>query len=143
MKTPSRILSSILIIIAIVVLAVIGQRLAPPAQTSGSRTHCTIEAPEALRASAQQWCAQGLFGRVSVTGDDRNVIAVAQFSATGVQTWQIQSVALLATFRGLTEQMAAAAEGRDVSVAVHDPADRRLGACARKSGEPAPTCSTQ
>ena len=38
-----------------------------------------------LRAAAAQWCAIGLFSRVTISTKDDNVIAVLQFSANGAQ----------------------------------------------------------
>lgn len=146
MKKRARITLAAAVIVGAATLALLGQRLSPPVLTptgSDSRSSCKVEAPEALRAAAQHWCTNGLFARVSVTGDDKNVIAVAQFSPNGAQVWQIQTSALLPTFRGLTEEMAAAAKGRDVSISVHDAADRRVGACARAAADKAATCALQ
>lgn len=131
------------VVAAATALAVLGQRLSPPQRGptgAESRDGCRIEALEALRSAASQWCANGLFTRVSVTGDDEHVIAVAQFSPNGSQVWQIQSTNLLATFRGLTDRMAADARGRNVSISVHDAADRRVGACARLSTDATAAC---
>jgi hypothetical protein len=131
------------VVASVIGLALLGSRLSPPVQSptgSDSRSSCHVEAPEALRASAQNWCTNGLFARVSVTGDDKHVIAVAQLSPNGAQVWQIQNSGLLPTFRGLTDQMAAAATGRDVSISVHDAADHRVGACARVLSDATATC---
>jgi hypothetical protein len=131
------------VIVAVIALAMAGQRLAPPQQgPSGGQSNepCRVEALTEMKAAAEQWCANGLFSRVSVTGDKENVIAVAQFSPNGGQIWQIQSSGLLATFPGLTEKMVTAAGGRNVSVSVHDPADQRVAACARATTDTEAKC---
>jgi hypothetical protein len=131
------------ILIAVVALAIIGQRVSPAQQgptSGGSRSSCEVEASDALRAAADQWCANGLFSRVSITGDDQDVIAVAQFSTNGSQIWQIQNAGLLATFPGLTDKIAAGAQGKNVSMSVHDAADRRVAVCARMSTAASATC---
>ena len=143
MKQTIRLVLMVAAVATAIGLALLGSRLSPPVQTptgSDSRSSCHVEAPEALRASAQNWCTNGLFARVSVTGDEKHVIAVAQLSPNGAQVWQIQNSGLLPTFRGLTDQMAAAAAGRDVAISVHDAADRRVGACARALDAAAATC---
>lgn len=133
----------LVIIGAVIVLAIVGQRLSPPQQgPSGGQSNepCKIEALSEMKGAAEQWCANGLFGQVSITGDKENVIAVAQFSPNGSQIWQIQSNGLLATFPGLTEKMAAAASGRNVSVSVHDATDQRVAACARTTTDAVAKC---
>ena len=142
MKRTVHLVLAAAMLIAIVLLAVAGERLAPPVQTptgSDARATCHVEAPEALRAAAQQWCTNGLFARVSVTADAQHVITVAQLSTNGAQVWQIQNTGLMSSFRELTNQMAAASSGRDVSISVQDAADRRLAACAR-DGNTVATC---
>jgi hypothetical protein len=104
---------------------------------------CDVDAPEALKAAAKKWCADGLFSRAAVTGDDQHVIAVMQFTPNGAQTWELQSGLLMGEFRGLTEQLASAAPGKDISIALHDAADRRVGACARTSADTAATCGNK
>jgi hypothetical protein len=143
MKKSLRAVLTVAVVAGVVILALLGSRLSPPVQSptgSDSRSSCHVEAPTALRAAAQNWCTNGLFARISVTGDDKHVIAVAQLSANGAQVWQIQNSGLLPTFRGLTDQMAAAAAGRDVSISVHDAADHRVGACARTPADAAAIC---
>jgi hypothetical protein len=143
MKRTARLLLATAVVTAVVGLALAGQRLAPPVQTptgSDSRATCHVEAPEALRAAAQHWCTNGLFARVSVTGDAKHVIAVAQLSTNGAQVWQIQNSGLLSSFRALTSEMATASSGRDVSISVQDAADRRLAACARDATNTVATC---
>ena len=143
MKKTIRVVLMVAVVGGAIGLAVLGSRWSPPVQTptgSDSRSSCHVDAPSALRASAQNWCTNGLFARVSVTGDDKHVIAVAQLSPNGAQVWQIQNSGLLPTFRGLTDQMAAAATGRDVAISVHDAADHRVGACARALSDAAATC---
>ena len=133
----------IAILTAVIALAMLGQRVSPPQQgPSGAQSSapCTVEALDDLKAAASQWCANGLFARVSVTGDQENVIAVAQFSPNGAQIWQIQNAGLMATFPGLTERIAAAAKGRHVSVDVHDAADRRVAACVRRNSDASARC---
>ena len=128
---------------AIAVLIAAGQRIAPPQQASNSaesKQSCKIEAPEPLKAIAARWCAIGLFNHVTVSSDEQNVIAVLQFSPNGGQAWQIQSAGLINEFRTNTDRMAADAKGKNVSVDVHDPADKRLAACARLTTEPMAKC---
>jgi hypothetical protein len=134
---------AILVVGAIVGLAIAGQRLAPAmlAPIGDTRkTACKVDAPEALKAAAKRWCADGLFARAAVTGDDKDVIAVMQFTPNGAQTWELQSGLLMGEFRGLTDQFAADAAGRNISIALHDAADRRVGACARRTTDKAATC---
>lgn len=143
MKKSTQLTVAVVVLAGVVVLAMLGSRLAPPVQTAndgGSRSTCHVEAPQVLREAAQHWCTNGLFARVSVTGDDKHVIAVAQLSPNGAQVWQIQTSGLLPTFRGYTDQMAAVSGGRDVSIEVHDAADKRVGACARVPTDKMATC---
>jgi len=143
LKKTVKVTLAIAIVVAVIALAMIGQRLSPPQQGPGgaqSNQPCKIEALDELRVPASQWCANGLFSRVSITGDKENVIAVAQFSPNGAQIWQIQNAGLLATFPGLTDKIAGAAGGRHVSVDVHDAADRRVAACARLNTDAAAKC---
>jgi hypothetical protein len=130
----------------IAALVAIGLRFAPAQQASNSaesRQACKLEAPDALKAAGQQWCAIGLFKSVHVTEDPENVIAVLQFSPNGMQAWQIQSSGLVGEFRTLTDRMATDARGRNVSVDVHDAADQRLAACARLSDAAAAACEVK
>ena len=143
LNTTARWTIGIVVLAAMIGLAILGQRLSPPQQgPSGAQSNepCKVETLPGFEASAKQWCANGLFSRVSITGDQENVIAVAQFSTNGSQIWQIQSNGLLATFPGLTEKMVAAAGGRNVSVSVHDAADRRVAACARATTDTVAKC---
>jgi len=134
-------------VMAIVALAFAGERLAPPMMApAGGDPHkraCNVDAPEVLKPVARKWCADGLFARAEITGDDQNVISVMQFTPNGAQTWELQSGLLMGEFLGLTDQMAAAAPGKSISVALHDPAGRRVGACARATTDTAATCGTQ
>ena len=146
MTKPVQMMLGSLILVAIVVLATIGQRVAPQAQSPAegdSKKACHVEAPESLKKAAKEWCSNGLFKRIDVTGDDRNVIMAAQFSPSGAQTWQIQGPGLVPSFRVMTEQMAAVSGDRDVSVAIQDAAGKRVGACARLKTATAPTCSVE
>ena len=134
------------LVAAIVALAIAGQRFAPPNQTPAGGDvkgqHCDVDAPEPLHAAAKRWCADGLFVKAIVTtADPQNVIAVMQFTPNGAQTWQLQSGLLMGEFRSLTDQLAAAAGGTNISVALNDAGDRRVGACQRKSNEAAATCA--
>jgi hypothetical protein len=144
LNQTARWILALVILVAVIALAVIGQRLSPPQQgPSGAQSSepCTVDTLlSGLEPAAKQWCANGLFSRVSITGDKQNVIAVAQFSANGSQIWQIQSNGLLATFPGLTDKLAAAAGGRSVSVSVHDAADQRVAACARAATDTEAKC---
>lgn len=131
---------------AILGLAIAGERLSPPMMApvgGGSKKGCDVDAPKALHAAAKKWCADGLFSRAAVTGDEKNVIAVMQFTPNGAQTWELQSGLLMGEFRGLTDQMAADAAGKDIAVDLHDAADRRVGSCARATTDRAATCSTR
>jgi hypothetical protein len=134
----------IVIVIAVIVLAMIGERVSPTnsSPTAGkSDRSCKVDAPEPLRAAANRWCSNGLVARVAVTADDKAVVTVVNFSPNGAQTFQLQGAGILSTFRTLTEELAAASPGRDVSVAVHDFADHRLAACARRTADASATCS--
>ena len=141
----NRTLATVGILIAVIVLTVVGGRLSPPQVTDGGSGNqgCKVEAPAAVQAAAQKWCDIGIFTRISVTGDVKNVIAVAQVSADAAQTWQIQGASLVIRFGALTDQLAAVSPGKAVSVAVHDPAERRLAACARAVADASATCSSQ
>ncbi|MBY0493607.1 MAG: hypothetical protein K2Y23_05290 [Cyanobacteria bacterium] len=132
--------------VAIAVLVAAGQRIAPPQQASNSaesRHACKVDAPEALKAAGAQWCAIGLFKSVTVSSDAENVIAVLQFSPNGAQAWQIQSGGLINEFRSLTDRTAIDAKGKNVSVDVHDAADKRIAACARLTAEPMAKCEVK
>lgn len=138
---------SIAAVVAVLALAYVGQRLSPPqmAPAGGGigKKKCDVDAPQPLHAAAKQWCDDGLFQRVSVTGDEKNVIAVMQFNANGAQTWELQSGLLTGEFRNLTEQLAAVATGKDLSIDLHDAADRRVGVCARAQSDAAATCGAK
>lgn len=144
LNKTARWILALLILVAVIALAMIGQRLSPPQQgPSGAQSSepCQVDTLlTGLEAAAKQWCANGLFSRISITGDKENLIAVAQFSPNGSQIWQIQSNGLLATFPGLTDRMVAAAKGRNVSVSVHDAADQRVAACARATTDTESKC---
>jgi hypothetical protein len=137
---------AITIVLGIAILVFAGLRMAPPQQAANSaesRQECHVEAPDTLQAAAKQWCANGLFSRVVVTEDDKNVIAVLHFSPNGTHVWQLQSNGLLASFRPLTERLAADGGGRNVAVSVHDASDKRIGACARLTTDAAATCEAK
>lgn len=146
-RKTKRITASAAAVLAVVGLAFIGQKLSPPqmAPAGGGigKKACDVDAPEPLHAAAKRWCADGLFQKVAVTGDQANVIAVARFNANGAQTWQLQSGLLIGEFRNLSDQMAAAAPGKNLSIALHDAADRRVGACARTTADTTATCGTK
>lgn len=135
------------VVLGVIVLAYLGQRLSPMAQTPVGgdirKAGCDVDAPQALHAAAKKWCAVGLFSRVDVTGDDKHVIAVMRLSPNGAQTWQLQNGLLVAEFRGLAEQMASQTGGRDLSIALHDAAGRRVGACARATSDAPVTCTNE
>jgi hypothetical protein len=99
-----------------------------------------VESPDELKAVSKYWCAIGLFKSVHVTIEKENVIAVLQFSQNGMQAWQMQSAGLIGEFRSNTDRMASAAKGKNVSVDVHDAADKRVAACARLSTDAAAKC---
>lgn len=131
---------------AIVVLSVIGMRYAPVQQAANSaesRQACQVEAPEGLKAAASQWCAVGLFSRVTASIEKEEVIAIVQFSQNGMQGWQMQSGGLVGEFRSLTDRMAADAAGKNIAISVQDPADRRVAACARLNTEKEAKCEAK
>lgn len=133
-------------LVAIVALAIIGQRFAPAQRAANSaeaRQICKVESPDELRAAAKQWCAIGLFSRVTISTKDDDVIAVLQFSQNGVQAWQMQSAGLVGEFRTNTDRMASDAKGKNISVDVHDAADKRIAACARLSSDAAAKCDVK
>ena len=138
-------IAGVVILAAIAVLAVAGQRYAPPnpAPAGGDirGQHCDVDAPPPLHAAAKRWCANDLFLKAIVTtADADNVVAVMQFTPNGAQTWQLQSSLLSGEFRNLTNQLAAVSGGRNVSVALNDAGDRRVGVCERKTTEATATC---
>ena len=134
---------AIAVFVAIGGLIAAGQRLAPPQQASNSaesRQACKVEAPDPLKVVGRQWCAIGLFKSVTVSTDPENLIAVVQFSPNGAQAWQIQSSGLINEFQTMTVRTAMNAGGKNVSVDVHDPADKRVAACARLASDAAAKC---
>ena len=134
---------AVALVVTIAVLVGIGLRYAPIEQASNSaeaRNECKVEGPEEWKATAEEWCDNGLFARVAVTSDEKNVIAVAHFSANGAHIWQLQSTNLVNSFRQLTDQIASRAKGRSVSVSVQNPDETRLVVCARPSGDSAAAC---
>jgi hypothetical protein len=135
-----------LAVLGIFALAMLGQRFAPPQQAANSaesRQSCKVESPDELRSAAKQWCAIGLFSRVTISTKDDDVIAVLQFSQNGAQAWQMQSAGLIGEFRTNTDRMASDAKGKNVAVDVHDAADKRIAACARLSTEAAAKCEVK
>ena len=131
------------VLAAIAALVAIGPRVAPPQGASNSaesRQSCKVESPDELKSTAKNWCAIGLFSRVTFSTKDDDVIAVLQFSQNGAQAWQMQSAGLIGEFRTNTDRMASDAEGKNISVDVHDAADKRIAACARLSTDAAATC---
>jgi hypothetical protein len=148
MTTAVRVTLAAAILVAIVVLAMVGERIAPAVQTpvaaASSKQKCDVDArPEELHAAAKLWCKDGLFFRVTVTTNEKAVVGAAQFTPNGAQTWELQSSLLIDDFRRLTNQMAAAAGGRDVGISLNDAGDRRVGACARAKEDAAAVCSTK
>jgi hypothetical protein len=146
MTRSASVVGGLVLVVGILVLAVAGQRLAPPNQApSGGDVkgqRCDVDAPEPLHKAAKRWCDNDLFLKAIVTtADAQNVIAVMQFTPNGAQTWQLQSGLLSGEFRMLTDQLAAASGGRNISVALNDAGDRRVGVCERKSTETAATCA--
>jgi hypothetical protein len=118
-------------------------RIAPTQQASNSaesRQACKVESPDELKAVSKYWCAIGLFKSVHVTIEKENVITVLQLSQNGMQAWQMQSAGLIGEFRTNTDRMASAAKGKNVSVDVHDAADKRVAACARLGTDSAAKC---
>ena len=85
------------VLAAIAALVAIGLRFAPAQQASNSaesRQSCKVESPDELKSTAKNWCAIGLFSRVTFSTKDDDVIAVLQFSQNGAQAWQMQSAGL-------------------------------------------------
>jgi hypothetical protein len=143
MNNTTRTMLAVALVVSIAVLVGIGLRYAPIEQASNSaeaRNECRVEGPEEWKATAEEWCDNGLFARVAVTSDEANVIAVAHFSANGAHVWQLQSTNLVNSFRQLTDQIASRAKGRSVSVSVQNPDETRLVVCARHSGDSAAAC---
>ena len=131
------------LIVGIAVLVGIGLRVAPLEQASNSaeaRSECKVEGPDEWKPTAKEWCAAGIFARVAVTSDEDNVIAVAHFSANGAHIWQLQKTSLVNSFRQLTDQTAARAQGRNVSISVQNPDETRVVVCGRASSDSAPAC---
>ena len=146
MNNATRTALSAALIIAIAVLVMVGLRVAPIEQASNSaeaRNECKVEGPEEWKPTAQEWCANGLFARVALTSDKENVIGVAHFSANGAHVWQLQSTNLVHSFRQLTDQTAARAKGRHVSVSVQNPDETRIVVCARLSSDAAAACEAK
>ena len=143
MNNSTRHMMAIALVVSIAVLVTVGLRFAPIEQASNSaeaRNECKVEGPDEWKATAQEWCANGLFARVAMTSDKENVIAVAHFSANGAHVWQLQSTNLVNSFRQLTDQIAARASGRTVSVSVQNPDETRVVVCARPGGDAAAAC---
>jgi hypothetical protein len=143
MNNTTRNMLAIALLVTIALLVGIGLRFAPIEQASNSaeaRNECKVEGPEEWKATAEEWCANGLFARVAVTSDKENVIAVAHFSPNGAHVWQLQSTNLVHSFRQLTDKIAARATGRNVSVSVQNPDETRLLACARLGSDAAAAC---
>jgi len=146
MNNTTRTALSVALIIAIAMLVMLGLRVAPIEQASNSaeaRNECTVEGPEQWKPTAEEWCANGLFARVAVTSDKENVNGVAHFSANGAHVWQLQSTNLVNSFRQLTDQTAARAKGRNVSVSVQNPDETRVVVCARLSSDSAAACEAK
>jgi hypothetical protein len=146
MTNNRRIAAGSATLVAIIVLAVVGQRVSPAVMATGanaSKNRCDVDAPPALHNAGKRWCADGLFVRAAITGDDKDVIAVMQFTPNGAQTWELQSGLLMGEFANLTNQVAADAPGKNISIDLHDAADRRVGACARKTTDKAAKCGTK
>lgn len=140
------ILAGVALLLGIAALTAIGLRMAPMEQAANSgdsRQTCEVHASEALRASAQEWCANGLFANIKITEAPDNVITVAQFNTNGSHMWQLQSSNLLGSFRTLTETLAAHAKGKNVAVSIQDGADERLAACARLTTDAVAMCESK
>ena len=147
MTTAARVAIAIVILIAIVVLAMVGERVAPPVQApvaaASSKQKCDVDAPKPLHDAAKLWCKDGLFLKVTVTTNEKTVIGAMQFTPNGAQTWELQSSMLMDDFKRLTDQMAKEAGGWDVGISLNDAGDRRVGACARAHTDSAAACSTK
>ena len=96
-----------------------------------------------MRASAQEWCANGLFANIKVTEEAENVIAVAQFNTNGSARVAVAERNLLGSFESMTEKMAAQRQGEKRRGLVQDGADERIAACARLSTEAAAKCESK
>jgi hypothetical protein len=146
-RKTKRIMASVALVAAVLALAFVGQKVVPPVMAPAGvgigKKACDVDAPQALHAAAKKWCADGLFQKVAVTGDQQNVIAVMRFNPNGAQTWQLQSGLLEGEFRSLTDQMAAAAPQKNLAIDLHDAADRRVGSCARTPADTTSTCGTR
>ncbi|HUQ89811.1 MAG TPA: hypothetical protein VM096_19770 [Vicinamibacterales bacterium] len=140
---PNRALWSIVILIAIAVLAAVGQRISPTTSTptaGKSDRKCDVDAPKELKQVAQHWCVSGIVAKVAVRVDENNVVTVVHFSPNGGQAFQLQSANIVNTFRTLTDEMAGASPGRNVSVAVQAASDERIAACARRLTDKSAIC---
>lgn len=133
--------------IAVVALGFVGQKLSPPQMAPAGddvkKKSCDVDAPAPLHAAAKLWCSNGLFQKISITGDQQNVIAVARFNPNGAQTWQLQSGLLIAEFQKFTDQLAATSPDKNVGIDLHDAADRRVGSCSHTPGDATSTCGTR
>lgn len=132
------------VLLGIAVFAILGQYVAPPQHAGPGPTgldpeKCAVDAPDAIRAAARNWCANGLFTKVDVKADAQNVVAALRFSMSGAQAWQIRSGPLMSSFRGLTDQLSDAS-GTDVAVSLSDVAGNQVGACARRLGDASAKC---
>ena len=148
MTAAARVVIGIAMVIAIAVLAVVGERFAPPARAPvggamSTNQKCSVEAPESLHDAARQWCASGLFLKATITTNENTVVGVMQFTPNGAQTWELQSTLLITEFRRLTDQLFAAANGWDVGISLNDAGDRRVGGCARGRADAAALCTTK
>ena len=66
-----RLLWGIAVIMAIIALAMLGQRVSPPSSTptaGKSDRKCDVDAPKELKAVAQHWCDNGLVSKVARHG---------------------------------------------------------------------------
>src|SRR5690348_15477973 len=86
-------------LMAIAVLAMLGERFAPPARAPvggavSTNQKCSVEAPPSLHDAARQWCASGLFLKATITTNENAVVGVMQFTPNGAQTWELQSTLL-------------------------------------------------
>lgn len=146
MSRSAQTLLGILVLLGIAALTAIGLRRAPMEQAANSaesRQTCEVQAPEAFRANAREWCANGLFSKIEVTEEPENVVVLATFNPNGGHVWQLQNSNLLGSFRNLTDKIAVGAKGRNVGVSIHDASDNRVAACARLNTDAAAKCDTK
>jgi len=114
-------------------------------QPSSARTEepdepCSVEAPPAARAAAQNWCEGGIFTRVNVSSDANNFIVMLQFSKKGQRVWTAGKYTLLNRFRKITDEMVTHTD-MNTAFSLFDTEGSTLGGCVRKRSAAESTCN--